>query len=68
LVATALIVPALAPLSRVTWLLGIAETGPLGEPVLRQPVSVPIALAVVVLAYLVVRRVSADVAIRRTAG
>jgi hypothetical protein len=63
-----LIVPALAPLSLATWLLGIAETGPLGEPVLRQPVSVPIALAVVVLAYLVVRRVSADVAIRRTAG
>lgn len=56
----------MALLAATTWLLGVAE--PFAEPVLALTWAVPISLIVVVLGYLVVRQLTAGVAIRRSAG
>jgi hypothetical protein len=65
LVATLLNVPVVGAVALTSWLLGTVETGP--AP-LALPAAVPIGLALVALGYLVVRRLTADIAIRRTAG
>jgi hypothetical protein len=65
LAGTLLIAPAVVPMVVTTWLLGAEDFGPFNDAPLPYAVGLPIVLAVVAIAFLLVRRLLSDVAIRR---